>query len=47
MNNLKVRIATNPFRGMIGTLHKSGSMIVLDGTNVILIAKHYRFYPAS
>lgn len=47
MTDLKVRIATRPFQGMVGTLAKSGRCIVLDDTNVILIAKWFKFYPAT
>jgi hypothetical protein len=47
MNDLKVRIATHPFMGKVGILHKSGRLIVLENTNIILIAKWFKFYPVS
>jgi hypothetical protein len=47
MTELKVRIATRPFMGRVGTLAKSGKCIVLDDSNVILLARWYKFYPAT
>lgn len=43
----RVRIATRPFQGQLGTLSKGGKHITLDGSNVVLIAYWYKFYPAT
>jgi len=43
----KVRIATHPFQGKVGTLAKSGQCIVLENTNVVLIAKWFKYYPVG
>lgn len=47
MNNLKVRIATRPFMGRVGTLSKGGKHIRLDDSNVLLLAKCFKYYPAT
>jgi hypothetical protein len=47
MTKLKVRVATRPFQGRVGTMSKGGKHIILDDSNVILIAFWYKFYPAS
>jgi hypothetical protein len=33
--------------GQLGILSKGGKHIVLDGSNILLIAYHYRYYPAT
>jgi len=47
MSKPKVRIATSPFRGQVGTLAKSGRCIVLENTNIILIAHWFKYYPVG
>lgn len=47
MSKLRVRITTHPFQGKLGTLGKSGKHISLDDSNVILLAKWFKFYPAT
>lgn len=47
MSKPKVRIASHPFQGKIGTLAKSGKCIVLENTNIILIAKLFKYYPVG